>query len=88
VFDLHRPLYDLGVIYLIILVLRAVFSWFPAGSSSWLPKANHWLYVLTEPVIAPLRKLIPPVGMLDVSFLVVFVGIYLLTFYVFSLWVI
>jgi YggT family protein len=82
VFDLHRPLYDLGVIYLIILLFRAVLSWFPPGSSSWLPKVNHWLYVFTEPLLAPLRKVIPPVGMLDVSYMVVFFGVYLFTAFV------
>jgi YggT family protein len=30
------------------------------------------LFVLTEPVLAPFRKVIPPVGGLDLSFVVAF----------------
>jgi YggT family protein len=78
----HHPLYALGCLYLIVLVLRAVLSWFPVEPGSGLSKLNHWLYVLTEPVVAPLRKVIPPAGMLDVSFFIVFVLIYLLTQFV------
>ena len=30
---------------------------------------------LTEPVLAPLRRVIPPVGMFDLSFMVLFFGL-------------
>jgi YggT family protein len=30
---------------------------------------------LTEPVLAPLRRIIPPAGMFDLSFLVLFVAL-------------
>ena len=50
---LTHPLYTLGVLYLLVLVFRAVLSWFPVGSSG-MRSVNHWLFVLTEPVVAPL----------------------------------
>ena len=57
---LHHPLYTLGLIYLLILVLRAVLSWFPIQPGTALATVNHWLSVVTEPVLAPFRKVIPP----------------------------
>lgn len=32
-----------------------------------------WLYRVTEPVLAPARRIIPPIGMLDISPIVVFI---------------
>ena len=46
-------------------------SWFPPSSSgSGLATVNRLLMDLTEPVLAPLRRVIPPVGMFDLSFMV------------------
>ena len=59
-------------IYLIILVLRAVLSWFPARSGTALASINSVLFQLTEPLLAPLRRAIPPAGMIDLSFIVLF----------------
>ncbi len=59
-------------IYLIVLVLRAVLSWFPVRSGSPLASINSILFQLTEPLLAPLRRAIPPAGMIDLSFLVLF----------------
>ena len=42
---------------------------------SWIDPRGQWtisrlLADLTEPVIAPLRRVIPPIGMIDISFIV------------------
>lgn len=66
------PLYVLGQIYILILVVRAVFSFFPYSSDSPLNPVRRVVTTLTEPVLAPFRRLIPPVGMFDVSFIVAF----------------
>jgi YggT family protein len=79
---LHHPLYTLGVIYLVIMVLRAVLSWFPVRSGSGLGTVNHWLTVLTEPVVAPFRKVIPPLGVFDISYMVALLVVWVLTNYV------
>lgn len=81
----HYPLYTLGVLYLLVLVGRAVLSWFPVQPGSALAGLNHWLYVLTEPVVAPFRKVIPPMGMFDISYLVAMLVVWLVTTYVLGL---
>jgi len=65
-----------------ILFPRALLSWFPASHGGVLAGINSVLYRLTEPVLAPVRRLIPPArlgGMgLDLSFIIVFLGIQLI----------
>jgi YggT family protein len=63
----------LGV-YMIVLLARAVSSWFPpAPHGSPLAGVATLLRDLTEPVLAPMRRVIPPAGMFDLSFTVLFI---------------
>jgi YggT family protein len=71
-------LYVLGQIYVLILLARAVLSWFPYRSDSPLNPVRRVIFTLTEPVLAPFRRIIPPVGMLDLSFLVAFIVVELI----------
>jgi YggT family protein len=74
-FSGRSPLYDLGQLYIVILVVRAVLSYFPYRSDSPLNPVRRVVTTLTEPVLAPFRRIIPPVGMFDLSFLVAFIVI-------------
>lgn len=47
-----------------LLFFRAILSWISRGNSV----ADEILYQLTEPLMAPIRRFIPPIGMIDVSF--------------------
>ncbi len=49
------------------ILVRVILSWFSLGPSNML--ANI-LYRVTEPVLAPLRRIIPRMGMLDFTPLV------------------
>lgn len=59
-------------IYFFAILAMIIFSWIA-------PQAHHpglaLLYQLTEPVMAPFRRLLPPVGGLDLSPILVFVCI-------------
>jgi YggT family protein len=68
-----NPLYDLGQIYVLVLFGRAILSWFPYSADSPLNPVRRVVFMLTEPVLAPFRRIIPPVGMLDLSFFVAFI---------------
>jgi YggT family protein len=65
--------------YLLVLMARIVLSWFPVSSGGFLATINGLLFALTEPVLAPLRRILPPVRMggmaMDLSPLVVFFGL-------------
>jgi YggT family protein len=68
--------------YMIILVARIIMSWFPISPGSGLSGVYGFLYTITEPVLGPIRRIIPPVGMggmgLDLSPIIVFFGISIL----------
>ena len=58
--------------YMVVLVVRAVMSWIPIRPGTPFSTLYGILLDLTEPVLAPLRRIIPPAGMFDLSFLVLF----------------
>lgn len=68
--------------YLVVLVIKAVLSWFPIDYDSPLQKVRHALDSVTEPILNPLRKVIPALQLggigLDMSFMVLFLGIVIL----------
>src|SRR5262249_18039394 len=61
--------------YLVVLILRAILSWFPIRPGTTLAAIARLLSDLTEPVVAPVRRMIPPAGMFDIAFLAVFFGL-------------
>jgi YggT family protein len=69
--------YLLGV-YTLILLLRAVLSWFPIRPDSGLVPVIRALDLVIDPVLQPLRRVIPPAGMFDLSYLALIVIIYIL----------
>jgi YggT family protein len=62
-------------LFTFVLLARAISSWFPIGVDSPLRPIVDILYRVTEPVLAPIRNLLPPMGGFDLSFLVVIFGI-------------
>jgi len=68
--------------YLIIVFGRIILSWFPVQPGSPVASVFGFLYTITEPVLGPIRRVIPPMGMggmgFDFSPLIVILGISLL----------
>ena len=71
-------LFDLGEIYVLILFARAILSWFPYDPTSPINGVRRVIFTITEPVLAPFRRLIPPIGMIDISFLVAIIVVQLI----------
>jgi YggT family protein len=70
-------------IYLIVMIGRVIISWFPISPGSALSSIYSFLYAVTEPVLAPIRRVMPPLGMggmgLDLSPIILFLGISVLS---------
>jgi len=68
--------------YLIVMFARIILSWFPIEPGSGLASVYGFLYAITEPILGPIRRVLPPMGMggmgLDLSPLVVFFAITIL----------
>ena len=55
-------------IYMVLLFAYAILSWLPDLRGKW----TDYLARGIEPVLMPVRRVIPPIGGLDIAFLVVF----------------
>jgi YggT family protein len=65
-----------GNIYFVVLLARILFSWFPPSApESPLATLRSVSVNLTEPVLAPVRRMMPPTGMIDFSTLIVMIGL-------------
>jgi YggT family protein len=69
---------NLLTIYIILLFGRVILSWFPLSPGSPLVGIYRFLFNVTEPVLGPLRRIIPPLGGFDLSPIVAFLGIQIL----------
>ncbi len=62
-------------VYLIAILIQVVLSWVNPGAYN---PASALLYTLTEPVLRPARRIIPPISGLDLSPMVVMIVLVLL----------
>jgi YggT family protein len=69
-------------LYWIALIIRIVLSWFPVSGGGFMASVQGFLFTVTEPVLGPLRSVLPPVRLgamaLDLSPIVVLIGIQIL----------
>jgi len=67
-------LHGLLSLYVLLITIRIVFSW---GMVSYRNRVMKFLVDVTEPLLGPLRRMIPPLGWLDISPLVAILIIWL-----------
>ena len=63
-FDWGYFVYILCWVLTLIIVLRALVSWFPINPRNPLVAILHRI---TEPILAPLRRIVPRIGMIDIT---------------------
>jgi YggT family protein len=66
-------------LYLLILLGRIVLSWFPISGAGPMAGLQRFCYALTEPVLSPIRAVLPPVRFgavgIDLSPIILFFGL-------------
>jgi len=67
-------LYGLLAVYTLLVFIRIVFSW---ATLSYSNRVMRFLVNTTEPLLGPLRRIIPPLGMFDISPFVAFIILWL-----------
>ena len=74
----------LAQLYMLALFVRIVLSWFPISPGGAMASIFSFLYTVTEPVLGPVRRMLPPVGMggmgLDLSPIIVLLVLQLVVF--------
>ena len=68
-------------VLILVLIVRAIFSWLPGMLYT---QAGRYVLLATEWYLAPIRRVIPPVGGLDLSFLVGILILYALQSFIVS----
>jgi YggT family protein len=61
--------------FMLCLLVRAVFSFIEPYPKN---RIHQLTFRVTEPFIAPVRRLVPPIGGFDIAFLLVFIGVSLI----------
>lgn len=65
------------VLYVLLaaVVIRALLSWFPSAANN---EFGRLVFRLTEPMLAPIRRIMPRTGMIDFSSMVVIIILWLM----------
>ncbi len=71
----------IATLFTYIVVARSVASFFPIRPGSPFVQIVGLLHQATEPVLAPVRRVLPPMGGLDFSPLVVIIGIQVIAWF-------
>ncbi len=70
---------QLLLLYVIVLFGRIILSWFPISPGSSMASIYSFLHLVTEPVLGPFRRVIPPISVggagFDLSPMIVLFGI-------------
>lgn len=67
-------LYGAISLFILFIIIRIVFSW---GMVSYSNRIMRFLIDVTEPLLGPLRRVIPPLGWIDISPIVAFLILWL-----------
>ena len=67
-------LYGFLSVYSMLILIRIIFSWGMLGMAN---PVMRFLYRATDPLLVPLRRIVPPLGFFDISPLVAFLLIWL-----------
>jgi YggT family protein len=65
-------------IYVIVVFARIILSWFPMQPGGLGAQLFSFTYTVTEPVLGPIRRVMPKTGMFDLSPIIVIIGSQLL----------
>jgi len=57
-----HPISWLLQLYIIVIFVRVILSWFPISPDSALASVYRFVYGVTEPVLGPIRRVMPGVG--------------------------
>jgi YggT family protein len=63
---------QLVLLFEVALFARVILSWFPLQPGGAMAKVNRFLVRVTDPVLEPVRRVLPRMGMFDLSPIIVF----------------
>jgi YggT family protein len=71
------------IAYAILILIRIIMSWFPIDPNGVAATVAGFLYMITDPLLTPLRRIIPPIRLgavgLDLTPTIVIFGLFILS---------
>jgi len=64
-------------VYVLLILVYIITSWFPPGASATVERIRRFLTDVCEPYLRLFRRVIPPIGPLDVSPIVAVFSLYI-----------
>jgi YggT family protein len=71
-----RAVVILCYVLIVAIIIRSLLSWFPVNRDNFLV---NLVQTITEPILAPLRRIIPRLDMIDLSPMVAIILLYVIT---------
>lgn len=69
-------------LYVVVIFARIILSWFPVTPGTGLAAVHGFIYSITEPVLGPIRRVLPPLSFgsmgFDLSPIIVLIGLQVL----------
>ncbi|TMK88526.1 MAG: YggT family protein [Actinobacteria bacterium] len=79
---MSHPISALLQLYIVVIFVRVILSWFPISPESPMAAVYRFVYAVTEPVLGPIRRMMPGIGIggmgLDLSPIIVLLGLQLI----------
>ena len=66
-------------VLIILIIARSLMSWFPQAANN---QFGRLIYQATEPLLEPVRKIMPRTGMIDLTPMIVIVVLYVMIYVV------
>ncbi len=67
--------FSLYLVYSLLIILYVLMSWLRLPYSIWIGRIRGFLHDTVEPLLRPIRAVLPPLGGLDLSPLVALLGV-------------
>jgi len=72
-------------VYILLIFAYIITSWFRLPYSVWLNRIQRFLYDVCEPYLRIFRRILPPLGPLDLSPIIAIVSLYLIRIVILSI---
>ena len=72
---IEQFVFSLYIVYSLLIILYVLMSWLQLPYNIWIGRIRGFLHDTVEPVLRPIRAVLPPLGGFDLSPLVALFGI-------------
>ena len=72
---IQQFVFSLYIVYSLLIILYVLMSWLQLPYSIWVGRIRGFLHDTVEPILRPIRAVLPPLGGFDLSPLVALFGI-------------